>query len=144
MADNLPMLALSEQKNSLVCSRLAEKSPNKLQAAKQMVPTLDFTRTQAVLAFGVSSQKSLVDFTDSVLTNVRAGDSGPAGQLMSNLKGKILDLDVRGLPKSAGGKLSVAVAGVPIIGNWLAAKVDPCTADISGDKEWESLIHLRH
>lgn len=157
MVDNLPTLTLSEQKNNLISSRLAEKAPNKLQAAKQMVPTLDFSRTQSVLAFGVSSQKGLVDFTDSVLTNVRAGDSGPTGQLMSNLKGKILDLDVRGLPKSAGGKFSAFAGNIPIIGGWLAAKVDAARAfirryetlkvqidDISRKLEEEKVSQIEH
>ncbi|MCI5146485.1 MAG: hypothetical protein D3923_13395, partial [Candidatus Electrothrix sp. AR3] len=130
MAENLPTLVLSEQKKSLIYTRLAEKAPMKLQAAKQMVPTLDFSRTHSVLAFGVSSQKSLVDFTDSVLTSVRSGDAGPAGQLMANLKGNILDLDVRGLPKSAGGKFSSFASSIPIIGGWLAAKVDAARAFI--------------
>ncbi|CAK8724502.1 Toxic anion resistance protein [Candidatus Electrothrix laxa] len=128
--DNLPVLVLSDQKNDLLYKKLAEKYPEKIQAARDMVPTLDFSRTQSVLAFGVSSQKGLVDFTDSILANIRAGDAGPAGQLMSNLKGKILDLDVRGLPQSTGGKLSAITAGIPLIGGWLAAKVDAARAFI--------------
>ncbi|MCI5114353.1 MAG: toxic anion resistance protein [Candidatus Electrothrix sp. AW1] len=128
--DNLPVLALSDQKNDLLCNKLVEKSPKKIRAAREMASTLDFSKTQSVLAFGVSSQKGLVDFTDSVLTNIQSGDAGPAGQLMTNLKGKILDLDVRGLPKSTGGKLSAIAAGIPIIGNWLSAKVDDARAFI--------------
>ena len=130
MMDNLPVLALSEQKNDLLWKKLAEKSPEKLKAAQAMLPTLDFSRSQAVLAYGVSSQKGLVDFTDSVLTNIRSGDAGPAGQLMSDLKGKILDLDVRGLPQSAGGALSRFAGSLPLVGGWLAAKVDAARAFI--------------
>jgi uncharacterized protein YaaN involved in tellurite resistance len=130
MSDNLPMLALTDQKNSLLCKKLAEKSPAKLKAAQEMVAKLDFSKTQAVLAFGVSSQKGLVDFTDSVLTKIRSGDAGPTGQLMSDLKGKILDLDVRGLPQSAGGALSRVVDSLPVVGGWLAAKVDAARAFI--------------
>jgi uncharacterized protein YaaN involved in tellurite resistance len=130
MTDTLPMLALTEQKNSLLCTKLAEKSPAKLKAAQELVAKLDFSKTQAVLAFGVSSQKGLVDFTDSVLTNIRSGDAGPAGQLMSDLKGKILDLDVRGLPQSAGGALSRFVGALPIVGGWLSAQVDAARAFI--------------
>lgn len=126
--DNLPVLALSEQKNDLLWKKLAEKAPEKLKAAQALLPTLDFTRTQAVLAYGVTSQKGLVDFTDSVLTNIRSGDAGPAGQLMADLKGKILDLDVRGLPQSAGGTLSRFVGALPIVGGWLAAQVDAARA----------------
>ncbi|WP_417910471.1 toxic anion resistance protein [Candidatus Electronema sp. PJ] len=130
MSDNLPMLALTDQKNSLLCQKLAEKSPAKLKAAQEMVAKLDFSKTQAVLAFGVSSQKGLVDFTDSVLTKIRSGDAGPTGQLMSDLKGKILDLDVRGLPQSAGSALSRVVGNLPVVGGWLAAKVDAARAFI--------------
>lgn len=130
MMDNLPVLALSEQKNDLLWKKLAEKAPEKLKAAQAMLPTLDFSRSQAVLAYGVGSQKGLVDFTDSVLTNIRSGDAGPAGQLMSDLKGKILDLDVRGLPQSAGGALSRFAGSLPLVGGWLAAKVDAARAFI--------------
>ncbi|WP_339136218.1 MAG: toxic anion resistance protein [Candidatus Electrothrix sp. GW3-4] len=128
--DKLPVLVLSDQKNDLLYTKLAEKSPEKMQAARDLAPTLDFSRSQSVLAFGVRSQKGLVDFTDSVLTNIRSGDAGPAGQLMAKLKGKILDLDVRGLPKSTGGKLSVIAASIPVIGGWLSAKVDAARAFI--------------
>ena len=128
MTDNLPMLALSDQTKDLLWKRLAEKAPEKLKAAQAMLPTMDFSRSQAVLAYGVSSQKGLVDFTDSVLTNIRSGDAGPAGQLMSDLKGKILDLDVRGLPQSAGGALSRFAGSLPLVGNWLAAKVNAARA----------------
>lgn len=130
MTDNLPVLSLTGQKNELLWRRLAEKSPDKLKAAQAMVRDLDFSRAQSVLAFGVSSQKGLVDFTDSVLTNVRSGDAGPAGQLMADLKGKILDLDVRALPQSAGGKLSRLVGALPVIGGWLSAQVDAARAFI--------------
>lgn len=128
--DNLPVLSLSEQKNDVLYKELEQKSPEKIQAAREMLPTLDFSKAQSVLAFGVSSQKGLVSFTDSVLSNIRSGDAGPAGQLMSNLKGKILDLDVRGLPKSAGGKLSAVAANIPVIGSWLSSKVDAARAFI--------------
>jgi uncharacterized protein YaaN involved in tellurite resistance len=128
--DNLPVLALSGQKNDLLYQKFAEKAPDKLQKAKALLPSLDFSRAQSVLAFGVSDQKGLVDFTDSVLTNIRAGDAGPAGHLMSDLKGKILDLDVRGLPKSAGGKVSALLGGIPVVGGWLSAKFDDARAFI--------------
>jgi uncharacterized protein YaaN involved in tellurite resistance len=130
MTDNLPVLALSGQNNDLLWKKLAEKAPEKLKAAQAMLPTLDFSRSQAVLAYGVGSQKGLVDFTDSVLTNIRSGDAGPAGQLMADLKGKILDLDVRGLPQSAGGALSRFAGSLPLVGGWLAAKVDAARAFI--------------
>lgn len=130
MTDNLPVLALNEQKNDQLWKKLAEKAPEKLKAAQAMLPSLDFSRSQAVLAYGVSSQKGLVDFTDSVLSNIRSGDAGPAGQLMSDLKGKILDLDVRGLPQSSGGALSRFAGSLPLVGGWLAAKVDAARAFI--------------
>ncbi|WP_446007989.1 toxic anion resistance protein [Candidatus Electrothrix sp.] len=128
--DNLPALSLSGQKNDLLYTKLEQKSSKKMQAARDMAPTLDFSRTQSVLAFGVSDQKGLVDFTDSVLTNIRAGDAGPAGHLMADLKGKILDLDVRGLPKSAGGKFSAFLGGIPVIGGWMSSKFDDARAFI--------------
>ncbi|WPD23898.1 MAG: toxic anion resistance protein [Candidatus Electrothrix scaldis] len=128
--DNLPVLVLSDQKNDVLYAKLAEKSPDRLKKAKAKATELDFSRTQSVLAFGASDQKGLVDFTDSVLTNIRSADAGPVGMLMANLKGKILDLDVRSLPTSTGGKLSNIAANIPIIGSWLAAKVDEARAFI--------------
>jgi uncharacterized protein YaaN involved in tellurite resistance len=155
--DNLPVLVLSDQKKNVLYTKLAEKSPEKMQAARDMVSTLDFSKTQFILSFGVSSQKGLVDFTDSVLSNIRSGNAGPAGQLMANLKGKILDLDVRSLPTSTGGKLSAIAANIPLIGGWLAAKVDAARAfirryevlkiqidDITGKLEAERTNQIEH
>jgi len=128
MTDNLPALTLSSKRDDLICTRLEQRYPEKLEKARAMVVSLDFSKSQAVLSYGVSDQKGLVDFTDTVLSNVRAGDAGPAGQLMSDLKGKIMDLDVGGLPASAGGKFSAVASNIPFVGDWLAAQIDAARA----------------
>ncbi len=128
MTDNLPVLALSDQKNNLIITRFEKKYPEKMAEARSMATSLDFNKSNTVLGFGVSDQKGLVDFTDKVLNNVRAGDAGPVGQLMSDLKGKILDLDVGALPKSTGGKLSSFVSHIPVIGGWISSQIDAARA----------------
>ncbi|SLM32661.1 conserved hypothetical protein [Desulfamplus magnetovallimortis] len=126
---NLSLPELTDQKNSSsMISRLQEHAPEKMALAREMASQLDFTKTQGVLAFGVKDQKNIVTFTDSVLSHIRSGDAGPAGELMSDLKGKILDLDVGSLPKSAGSSASAAVSHIPLLGGWLASKMDKARA----------------
>jgi uncharacterized protein YaaN involved in tellurite resistance len=128
MMDNLPALKLTDQKQNLISARLAEKKPKHFEKAREIMSGLDFSRSQAILGFGVGDQKGLVDFTDSVLKQVRAGDAGPTGQLMSDLKGRIMDLDVGSLPKSTGSRLSSIIGGIPVIGGWLASQIDAARA----------------
>lgn len=128
MTDNLPALKLTDQKQNLISARLAEKKPKHFEKAREIMSGLDFSRSQAILGFGVGDQKGLVDFTDSVLKQVRAGDAGPTGQLMSDLKGRIMDLDVGSLPKSTGSRLSSIIGGIPVIGGWLASQIDAARA----------------
>ncbi|MBF0468919.1 MAG: toxic anion resistance protein [Desulfamplus sp.] len=125
---NLPVLNLTDQTKSSMILRLEEQSPDKLAMAQNMASQLDFSNSQSVLAFGVKDQKNMVTFTDSVLSHIRSGDAGPVGELMSDLKGKILDLDVGSLPRSAGSAASNAVSYIPIVGGWLAAKLDSARA----------------
>src|SRR5262245_32718671 len=109
MPNETAAIVVQDRNQPQIRDLLRQRSPDKLQKAQQMAAGLDLRKAQAVLAFGVSDQKKLVEFTDSVLSSVRAGDAGPAGQLMSELKGKILDLRVGSLPRTPAGALSSAI-----------------------------------
>ena len=60
---------------------------------------LDLTDSAAIIDFGTTAQKNIADFSDSILCNVRAKDSGYVGELLGELLTNVKSFE----PKSSDG-----------------------------------------
>ena len=60
---------------------------------------LDLTDSAAIIDFGTAAQKHIADFSDSILCNVRAKDSGYVGELLGELLTNVKSFE----PKSSDG-----------------------------------------
>ena len=60
---------------------------------------LDLTDSAAIIDFGTAAQKNIADFSDSILCNVRAKDSGYVGELLGELLTNVKSFE----PKSSDG-----------------------------------------
>jgi uncharacterized protein YaaN involved in tellurite resistance len=60
-------------------------SPEDLREAKAIADSMDFSDSQAVVTFGAGAQKEVADFADSILSEVRARDTGDVGELLTDL-----------------------------------------------------------
>ena len=55
---------------------------------------LDLMDSQACLQFGTAAQRSIAEFTDQILSQVRAKDSGYVGELLGELLAELKEVDV--------------------------------------------------
>ncbi len=90
---------------------LSKVSEADLAKAKKIADAVDYKDSQAVTVFGISAQREISNFSDTVLSEVRAKDSGYVGEILSNLLVNVKDLDVGSLGQSDG-----FLSKIPIIG----------------------------
>lgn len=90
-------------------------TPEELTKVEQIKDSIDMTDSEALLTYGAPAQKKIAAFSDSVLAQVRAKDSGEVGQLLNSLVTEVKEYD----EKSQGGFLRK----VPLIGS-LVNKAD--------------------
>lgn len=72
-------------------SRLTPEEREKVESIKTSINLQD---TQLTAIYGSSSQKSIAQFSDQILSEVRSKDVGEVGELMSDLMVKVKDLDI--------------------------------------------------
>ena len=78
VSDNIPDL-----------SKQSFSEQDKLQISK-IKDEIDFMRNTDVLQYGSEAQGNISRFSDQILENVRAKDSGHVGELLSSLTSKVL------------------------------------------------------
>lgn len=103
VSDNIPDL-----------SKQSFSEQDKLQIAK-IKDEIDFMRNTDILQYGSEAQGNISRFSDQILENVRAKDSGHVGELLSSLTSKVEEFNE---PTSK--KL---VRSIPLVGR-LVGKVD--------------------
>ncbi len=64
--------------------------------------TIDITDSQAILQYGIQAQSSISGFSDTILSQIRAKDSGHIGEALTDLMVKVKELDVDSLGESQG------------------------------------------
>lgn len=77
-------------------------SPEEREKVDAIKANIDLTDGQQSVAYGVSAQKDLAGFSETILTKIRNQDAGVAGELMLDLMEQVKDLDVEGLTSRGG------------------------------------------
>lgn len=67
------------------------------QEIQSIAQSIDVTDSQQVLEYGISAQTDISEFADSVLSEVRAKDTGHAGEALGELLVQIKSMDIDGL-----------------------------------------------
>jgi uncharacterized protein YaaN involved in tellurite resistance len=86
-------------------------SPEELAKVQEIKKQINVEDTQAVVTYGVGAQRDISQFADNILTEVRAKDSGYAGDILTNLVLKVKEIDVDSI--GGGGFFSK----IPLVGN---------------------------
>ena len=60
-------------------------SPEEQKRVAEIKEKIDLMDTSTSLTFGAPAQKEIADFSDSILSHVRAKDGGPVGELLGDL-----------------------------------------------------------
>ena len=88
-------------------------SPEEEKMVEEFASKIDISNSQAVLTYGVGSQKKIADFSENALERVRTKDLGEIGDMLTGVVGEIRSLEIDeedrgffGLFKKAGNKLA--------------------------------------
>ncbi len=96
---------------------ISKLTPEELSKVESIKSQINITDSQAIITYGVGAQREISNFSDSILNEVRAKDSGYVGNILSDLVFKIKDLKVDGLGSGS------VVSKIPIIGGiWDSAR----------------------
>ena len=88
-------------------------SPEELQMVNDFSQKIDLHNSQAILQYGVGTQKKMADFSEAALSNVRTKDLGEVGDMLSSLVIDLKSFDVteqdkgfKGLFKKSSNKIT--------------------------------------
>ena len=88
-----------EKELERIAQAVEELTPAERAEVEKIKDGLDLTDSAAIIDFGTAAQKNIADFSDSILCNVRAKDSGYVGELLGELLTNVKSFE----PKSSGG-----------------------------------------
>ena len=77
--------------NSLQFQNLSEEDKLKVQ---KLVAGIDLVDSRFILQYGMGAQSKISNFADTILSNIRAKDSGYVGSILSDLMLNVKELDV--------------------------------------------------
>ena len=69
-------------------------SPEELKMVEDFSAKIDLHNSQAILQYGVGTQKKMADFSESALKNVRTKDLGEVGDMLSSLVVDLKSFDI--------------------------------------------------
>lgn len=88
-------------------------SPEEERMVEEFASRIDIGNSQAILSYGVGSQKKIADFSENALERVRTKDLGEIGDMLAGVVGEIRSLESEdeekglfGLFKKTGNKLA--------------------------------------
>lgn len=88
-----------EKELARIAQAVEELTPTERAEVEKIKDELDLTDSAAIIDFGTAAQKNIADFSDSILSNVRAKDSGYVGDLLGELLANVKGFE----PKTADG-----------------------------------------
>jgi uncharacterized protein YaaN involved in tellurite resistance len=109
-SEGVQALGVPEEAVKPETRRLSPEEQAQVDAIKQSIDVAD---TQMVLQYGLTAQNKISAFADSLLGDIRTRDTGEAGEALTQLLGKVRELDIDSLAKGAPGPR------IPIVGKLL-------------------------
>ena len=108
--------ALAEQVSDPAFSE-KNLTPEELQMVNDFSEKIDLHNSQAILQYGVGTQKKMADFSEAALNNVRTKDLGEVGDMLSSLVVDLKSFDIteqdkgfKGLFKKSSNKITAMKA----------------------------------
>ena len=71
-----------------------ELTPQEMEQVDAFVKQIDLTNSQAIMNYGVGTQKKMAEFSEKAIDNVRTKDMGEVGDMISTLVTQLKDFDV--------------------------------------------------
>ena len=99
-----------------ITQTVEELTPAERAEVEKIKEGIDLTNSAAIIDFGTAAQKNIADFSDNILCNVRAKDSGYVGELLGELLTNVKGFE----PESSGRGF---LKKLPLVGH-LVGKVE--------------------
>ena len=111
-------MPVATQKKELehITQTVEELTPAERAEVEKIKEGIDLTNSAAIIDFGTAAQKNIADFSDNILCNVRAKDSGYVGELLGELLTNVKGFE----PESSGRGF---LKKLPLVGH-LVGKVE--------------------
>ena len=111
-------ILVATQKKELehITQTVEELTPAERAEVEKIKEGIDLTNSAAIIDFGTAAQKNIADFSDNILCNVRAKDSGYVGELLGELLTNVKGFE----PESSGRGF---LKKLPLVGH-LVGKVE--------------------
>lgn len=95
------------QGGELAVIKPEQLSPEQKSKVNELAGAIDINDSQAIIQYGVAAQSNISNFSDNVLNQIKAKDSGYVGDILTELMLDVKSLDVDALAENAGflGKL---------------------------------------
>lgn len=106
MSQNLEVQASvnREEITNEITQQVETLSPAERERVDEIKSNINMQDNQLLTVYGANSQKNIAQFSESILSEVRAKDSGDVGELMTDLMVKVKDMDISEI--NSGGLLS--------------------------------------
>lgn len=90
-----------------------EMSPENRQKVLDIASQINISDSQSIIQYGGLAQSDISKFSDSILDQIRAKDSGEVGEVLTDLLGKVQDVNIDAIdPQQKGFSLSKLFGGV--------------------------------
>ena len=95
----MPMQTLQNEQvpqQEITTTKQAEQelTPQEIEQVDAFVKQIDLTNSQAIMNYGVGTQKKMAEFSEKAIDNVRTKDMGEVGDMISTLVTQLNDFDV--------------------------------------------------
>lgn len=103
----LPKEMQTEQTKGQVAVKLMDRlSPEEQEKAKQLAEQIPVGNYEAIITYGANAQNELSRFSHKMLDHVQSKDIGPVGDVLSDLMGKLSEIDPEDLSEKKKSGLS--------------------------------------
>jgi uncharacterized protein YaaN involved in tellurite resistance len=92
-------------------ARWNEMTPEEQKKVMELAAQINVTDSQSVISFGAAAQQELARFSDTILDQIRNKDAGTVGESLTELLGRVQELDAGSLDPSKNSGLSKLFGG---------------------------------
>lgn len=92
-------------------ARWNEMTPEEQKKVMDLAAQINVTDSQSVISFGAAAQQELARFSDTILDQIRNKDAGTVGESLTELLGRVQELDAGSLDPSRNSGLSKLFGG---------------------------------
>lgn len=92
----------SETTPEEISAQISVLTPEERRQADEIREQIDVRDSQMIMQFGAGARQNIADFSENILKNIRAKDSGYVGALMTDLVTNVEKLDFDSLEKGNG------------------------------------------